>query len=142
MNSKHDSVAVELPTLSHILFNVLFYGVLVLAFMYAIGAFAQEVAPVLPSNPVVAPPPGLEWLGALLQWVTTIPKVGPVVVNILKYVGAAAAIFTALSVAVTSVLKVPALVARWSGAAEVAAKIELFSDSLKPYLNYFSIFNA
>lgn len=131
------------PSTTQIVFNLLFYGILFMGFIYAIGAFAQDVAPIIPApSPVVTPPPGLEWLGAFIEWLSAIPKVGPVVVNVLKYVGAAAAIFTALSVAVSTVLKVPALVARWAGASAVAANIENFSASLKPFLDYFSIFNV
>lgn len=127
-----------------IVLNTLFYGALVLAIFLAFGAFAQAVDPgtIAPVSPIVTPPAGLEWLVPFLQWIGSLPKVGPVVVDIMKYVGAAAAVFTALSVAVTTVLRVPALIARWAGATETAAKIELFYFKIKPWLDYLSIFNV
>jgi hypothetical protein len=127
---------------AEVVFTIIFYSLLTLAFLYAIGAFAQSAPGLDPSFPVIAPPKGLEWLVPFLQWVGSLPKIGPFIVGVMKYVGAAAAVFTAISVAVTTVLRVPALIARWAGAVELAGKIEAFHLKIKPWLDYLSIFNA
>lgn len=108
------------------------FGFAVLGF----SALAQD------ASAVVTPPPGLDWLGNLVEWLSTIPKVGPILTMVLKYVGAAAAVFTALSLSASAILKVPELVARWSGANSLADKIEVIHAKVKPWLDYLSIFNA
>ena len=93
---------------------------------------------------------------SIIVWVATIPKIGPVIVTAFKYLVTIAGVFTALSIAVSGilltlsgVLKVPQVIALWSGSLETAEKFEKwsiavkkFNDKIQPYLKYLSTFNA
>lgn len=81
-------------------------------------------------------------MGDFILFLQGIPGVGPVIVNVLKYVGAVAAFATALSVAVGAILKIPEIATRWAGATKTAEKIHAFYVKIKPWLDYLSIFNA
>lgn len=90
--------------------------------------------------PTAAAPP--EWLGAVLQFVSSLPYAGPVIVALIKWAGLVAGIMTALSVFAQAVLAVPELVARWAGANEAAEKIRKISDVVLPWLKWLSVFNV
>lgn len=96
-------------------------------------AYAQDGAPV---NEAPA------WLLDFLTYIATIPKVGPILVEIAKWLGVLASVFTALSLALTVILKIPEITARWAGASEFADKIKAFHDKIQPWLKYLSIFNV
>jgi len=108
----------------------------------ALFAFAPLQALAQAADPVLSPPPGFDWVKPVLEFLQKIPKVGELIVNILKYLGAAAVIFTVLSVAVQSILKVPEIAARFAGAPVLADKIAAFTAKIKPFLDYLSIFNS
>jgi predicted protein tyrosine phosphatase len=102
--------------------------------LYAVsfGAFAQDGTPIEPPA----------WLESVLVFIQSVPKVGPVVVEIFKWIGVVASVFTALSVAVSVILKVPEIAARWAGAGALAEKIEKLNEKVQPWLKYLSIFNV
>jgi hypothetical protein len=102
--------------------------------MLATPAFAQEVAQVATEAPV--------WLADLLQFIAGIPKVGPIAVEVFKWLGVIASVFTALSVCLTVVLKIPEVAAKWAGAPELAEKIAKLNEKIQPWLKYLSVFNV
>lgn len=108
--------------------------------------YAQEAAALVPvaidAPAVVQPPPGFGWLASFIEWLVTIPKIGPIIVIVFKWVGAVASVATAISVAVQAILKVPELGLRWAGAKIWAYKIADFTLKIKPWMNYLSIFNV
>lgn len=83
-----------------------------------------------------------ELINSLMLFVYSIPKVGPVLTSVLSWVGLIASVFTALSVCATTILKIPQLVAVYSGADDMAKKIDEISKKVKFYLDYMSVFNA
>jgi hypothetical protein len=82
------------------------------------------------------------WVPYIIGLLNGIPYVGPVFIFIAKWGGLLAGLFTALSVAVQSVLKVPELILVWTGAQTAADKVKALSDKILPYLQYLSIFNV
>lgn len=109
-----------------------FLTVLILATM-SFCAFAQDL-------PAEALPP--EWLGGVLVWLQSVPKVGPIIVQILKWTSVIVTVFTALSVAAQAILKIPEIGLRIAGASELADKIKKVSDKILPWLKYLSAFNV
>jgi hypothetical protein len=113
------------------LFIMLMFG---FAMFVGFGAFAAD--------DLVAAPAGFEWLGMVIQFLGNVPKVGPILAQVFGIVALIATVATALSVAVQSILKAPELVARFSGAKELAEKIDAIAKKVLPWLQYLSIFNV
>lgn len=100
--------------------------------MIASIAFGQEVPP------EQLPP---EWVGAILLWLKSIPTVGPYIVIALKWIATIGTVFTVLATAASTILKLPEIIARVSGAEALADKIKAFHDKVMPWLRYLSIYN-
>jgi hypothetical protein len=100
------------------------------ASILSISCFAQDPA----SNP--------EWLASALAFVSSIPKVGPLLVVAAKWVGFVGAVFTILSTAVEALLLLPEVALRLSKAPEWATKVQKFRNTIVPWLKYFSIYNV
>nr|AMP48114.1 hypothetical protein [uncultured bacterium]AMP48138.1 hypothetical protein [uncultured bacterium] len=100
--------------------------------MIATLAFGQDV-------PVEAMPP--EWIGPIIIWLKSIPTVGPVLVEVLKWISVLATVFTVLATAVSAVLKIPEIAARLSGAEKLADSIKKIHDKVMPWLKYLSVYN-
>lgn len=100
--------------------------------MIASMAFGQDV-------PAEAMPP--EWIGFILVWLKSIPSVGPVLIEVLKWISVIGTVFTVLATAISAVLKVPEIALRISGAEEIAGKIKAFHDKVMPWFKYLSIYN-
>lgn len=83
-----------------------------------------------------------ELINSLMLFLYSIPKVGPLLTTILSWIGLIASVFTALSVCATTILKIPQLMAIYSGADDLAKKIDEISKKVKFYLDYLSVFNA
>lgn len=98
--------------------------------------FAQEV----PASE--APDPIALFIQHALVVLQAIPGVGKYASMAFEVIAALGAVFTFLSVAVVGILKVPYIVAKISGAEDLASKIQKFIDKVSPYLKYFSIFNV
>ena len=106
------------------------FGVMML-FAMPVLAFAQDS--------VTLPP---EWLESFLLTVAAIPKVGPIIVEVFKWLGVIASVFTALSVALTVIVKIPEVTARWAGADEFADSLAEINKKIQPWLKYLSVFNV
>ena len=123
-----------------------------LMFTLMIGsyAFAQDASP-LPL-PDVAPSPGVSvdpvfvpptWLETAILFVKNIPGVGPVLVEIGKWVGVVGTILTALCVFLLSVLNALQKVFSASKLMGYVNLIQAFKDGKIMYwLKYFSFLNA
>lgn len=70
------------------------------------------------------------------------PKVGPLIQAATEIIGGLASFFTLLSVFLIGALKIPAIVARYAGAGEMADKISGFNDKLQYWIQKLSIFNV
>jgi hypothetical protein len=108
------------------------------AFVFTTSQFAFAADPT-PTNPILAQP---DWVIGLLAWVETLPKVGPFLLVVFHWVGAISAVFTALSIFAQTVLAIPEVVARFSGAPKLADDIKSWSDKIVFWLKFFSIRNA
>jgi len=101
-------------------------------------AFGAEISDaVLPSQ--VVPPDAVLNILSVIQG---LPYVGPVLVELMKWIAIIAPIMTALSFCVQAVLAVPEIVARYHGAQDLADKIKYYSDKINYWLAYLSIRNA
>lgn len=104
--------------------------------IFSLCAFAQDVLPVESVTQVPA------WLSDVLVWMATIPKVGPIFVEVVKWLGVVASVFTALSICIQAILAIPMIMAKWAGAHEFAEKVKKLNDKIQPYLKYLSVFNV
>lgn len=112
------------------------YLSLILGMMFfSFLAFAQDV----PAETVAQAP---AWLSDLLLWVSTIPKVGPIIVEVFKWLGVIASVFTALSLCIQAILAIPMIMAKWAGAHDFSEKVKKLNDTIQPYFKYLSIFNV
>lgn len=99
---------------------------------------SAEISPVL--DPTFVPP---EWLQKAVLIVKELPLVGPIVVEILKYLGVLAAILTALTACALAILKSLKLVLKLVKLDSYIAKIEAIENSkVLYYLKFLSNFNA
>ena len=110
----------------------MFVGIIFTTFLSTAFAYASEGA-------VTEPP---VWLADLLVFIGSIPTVGPIVVEVFKWLGVIASVFTALSVALSVIVKIPELAARFAGLEKVADTLKKINDTIQPYLKYLSIFNV
>lgn len=102
--------------------------------MLSFSVFAQAAAPTVAALP--------DWVVSVLTFLTAIPKVGPVLGNILVYIGVVGSVFTALAICARAVLAVPMIAAKISNSADWIAKIDSISTKVKYYLDQLSLFNA
>lgn len=114
--------------------DYLLMTLVILSLIYTCSTFAQDA--------VVTPPPGMDWVAYLIDFLSGLPWVGPFLVMVLKYVGIVAAVFTSASVFATTLLRIPEVIARWAGAEMLASKIADFHDKIVPWLDYLSVFNS
>jgi hypothetical protein len=99
-------------------------------------AVMPEEAPVLKNLPPV-------WLEKALDIVSSMPVVGPVVVEVLKWLGVVSSVLTALVTALLGILLTLRKVLNLAKLADLALKIELFMNGpIMFWLKYFSIYNA
>jgi hypothetical protein len=95
-------------------------------------AFGQDM-------PSEALPP--VWIGDVLVWLKSVPHVGPILVEVLKWISVLGTIFTVVATAATAILKVPEIAARIAGADAFADKLKKLHDKIMPWLRYLSIYN-
>lgn len=110
-----------------------------IAFVNLLALFVTVFVFAADGVPADAPP---AWLEGVINFVRALPYVGPVVVEILKWMGVISAVMTAISVCTITVLKIPQVIAKWAGASKLADQIQAISDKVLPYLKYLSMFNV
>ena len=83
-----------------------------------------------------------EWLSAVLGMLQSIPKVGPVLVIVLKWAGGIAAITTALSACVIVVIKVLKTLSGAAGLDKALEGLAWFEEKVLPKIQWFSMYNV
>ena len=96
------------------------------------------------------------WVGMIIEYLKTIPKVGPILVTVIKFIAIGAGLATSLVIFVRStvaslvlLLKGSSMLLVWAKAPLLAGKIEALMLKINPiidkiiyYLEFFSVFNA
>lgn len=106
----------------------------------AVIAKLPDEAPVVALPAVVQPP---DWLTKTLELVSSLPYVGPVVVEIAKWLGVLASVLTILVTALLGILKALALVlpaVRLANLVEVVVALQ--NSKVMYWLKFFSVYNA
>jgi hypothetical protein len=102
-------------------------------------ASMPEEAPVVPSSVTQAP----EWLVKSLELVSSVPVVGPVVVEVAKWLGVVSSVLTILVTALLGVLRVLSLVLPAVKLANLLSLVVALENSKVLYwLKFFSIYNV
>ena len=91
---------------------------------------------------LVAAPPGMEWLGMILQFLLGVPKVGAILVKLLEIMSIVSVGMTALAAAFQAFIKGSEGIAKLAGASEKAKMIAEKGDKVLYWIKYFSMFNA
>ncbi len=82
------------------------------------------------------------WVASLVTFVMGIPKVGPVIVAVIKWLAVGSAILTAISACLQAVGTALVAVGNVAGAQGFVDKVKAISDKILPWLKYFSMFNV
>lgn len=108
------------------------YLILAVTLMPAL-VFAQE------AEPAFIPP---NWLADVMLYIQSFPVVGPIILEVMKWVGFIASVMTALSVFAMSVKAAAEKLAKLGFLVQAMQKvIDLIIKAL-PYLKYFSAMNV
>lgn len=94
----------------------------------------------LAADVVVATPP--EWLVMVMNFVASIPAVGPIFIEVVKWLGVVTAVMTTLSTAFLAITASLSAVLKVTGLVAAAAKVKEISDKVLPWLQYLSAFNV
>lgn len=97
-------------------------------------AFADQPVP-----DVFVPP---VWLSTIILFVQGLPVVGPIIIEVCKWLGVLTTVATLLSAMIQTMLTIPQILAVWAGAQGLADKIKKISDLILPWLKYLSMFNV
>jgi hypothetical protein len=99
---------------------------------------AVAAAPAAPSavDQAVAPP---GWLKAVIAYAVAVPTIGPIVVEILKWIGVLASLLTALSSLLIATNKAFEAAGKVWGE---FSKVKAFLDKAIYYVGYLSVFNV
>ena len=116
---------------SYFKFGVIFAIVLNVV-TFAAYAFAEEVGAAVPP----------EWLDAVLAFIASMPTVGPILVEVLKYVALVTTIATALSTAFIMIATALAGFFNLVGLQAAADKVKEWADKILPWLKYLSMYNV
>lgn len=81
------------------------------------------------------------WLQMVMDFIVAIPGVGPIVLEVLKWLGVVASVMTALSTALMAVSEALKKVGIALGFSEFAAKIDELYKKIWPYIAWLSIYN-
>ena len=82
------------------------------------------------------------WVAPILTWLQTVPTVGPILIEVLKWLGIVAAVLTALAALMQALAAAFVGVAKLAGFVEFANKAKAFLDKVLAYVKYFSMFNV
>lgn len=113
----------------------LYWLVLVLFPTAALAQIVQQAAPVAPYTPPV-------WIEQVLTWISTLPKVGPIVMLILTVLAVVCTLMTALATFLLTVKASIQGIAKLSGAVALIDKVEAVYQKIAPYVMYLSMYNA
>lgn len=85
---------------------------------------------------------GLPWLGMVLQYIQSLPKVGGIVSEALQIIGAIAAFGTSLVLFLQSVVAIPYFAMKFAGAGEKAKAFKEKADKIINWAKWISIQNV
>lgn len=100
--------------------------------MFSIPAYAE----------LVAAPPGMEWIGMVLQFLMSVPYVGPILVKALEIMSLISVGMTALSAGLAAFIKGSEGILKLAGAHEKAKWISEKGEKILYWFKYLSMFNA
>jgi len=90
----------------------------------------------------IAPPAGFEWVSMVMQFLMSVPHVGPVLVKAIEILAAVSVVMTSIAAAFSMFVKMSAGMAKLAGAQAFADKILAMSEKPLYWLKYLSMFNA
>lgn len=106
----------------------------------AIEALPDTAPSATTIDPSLLPPP---WLEKTMTTVSSMPVVGPYVVEVLKWLGVISSVLTALVTALLGVLMALQKVLQIAKLADLALKVEAFmSGPIMYWLKFLSVYNA
>lgn len=114
----------------------------ILALFLITSLFVTAMALADDASAALAPPPGLEWVPSVLAFVQGLPKVGPIVAAIIKYLGAVAALMTVLAGAFRQTSLILSKSLGWMGMDAASAKVQAFCDKVYPILAWLGMQNV
>jgi hypothetical protein len=100
------------------------------------SAFAFADASAIPD------PSSLPWVGSVIQVLSGLPYIGPVLLKVISYSGAVAGVMTAVAVCAQAVLTALAGILNVGGLSTKANAVLAFEAKIVPWLQYLSIFNV
>jgi hypothetical protein len=107
---------------------------LALMFVTAFNAFGADSSGDVGTIP--------DWLRMIVTFVIGFPYVGPIVVEVLKWVGVIAAVMTGISSTVAAVLVALQKIGKATGFEAFAAWVQKMYDTVWPYIAWLSIYNV
>lgn len=116
-------------------------GVEILAFIVVMALVIGLKA----SADVVVPVPETDvpfWLKSVMDFLVSIPYVGPVLVEILKWIGVVAAVTTGLSTLIMGVAKALKELGKALGFVTFAEKVDAAYQKVWPYIAWLSVYNV
>lgn len=111
---------------------VLFSCFLLTGLTYAADVFVQTAPPT----------EGFDWLPMVIEYLRSIPTVGPHLEKVFSVIAIIASVATALTACLFVILRIPQVGAMWLGAEKALAYLEKFEKKILPWLAYLSIFNV
>jgi hypothetical protein len=97
------------------------------------------ITPEAAAQEALEPP---KWLEKAVSHAMTLPIVGPVLVEIMKWLGMIAAVMTALATAFMAVAKALSAVLKGMKLIELAVKVEALYTRVAPWLQFLSMYNV
>lgn len=86
-----------------------------------------------------APP---EWLKEVMEKAYSVPVIGPIAVETMKWLGVIASLLTALATAFFAVARVLSSTLKFAKFVELAVKVDAFYAKWAPYIKFFSMYNV
>lgn len=114
-------------------------GVEVLAFITIVGCLIARNSIGADAVPMEEVP---VWLKAVMDFVTSIPGVGPVLLSILKWMGVVAAVLTGAATMITGVAMALKKVSAGLGFQAFADKVDALYKKIWPWVAWLSMYNV
>lgn len=112
------------------------------SFIFTQEAHADEAAAPAAPAPVGVADEIPSWIAPVVMWLQSVPTVGPILVEVLKWLGLVAAVLTALSAFLMALAKATTGIAQLAGFVAFAEKAQKFFDVVLKYTKYLSMFNV
>jgi len=118
------------------------YAIVIGLFAYAALAYGQSPTPI-PAEAVTVPPEVPDMLVKAMALVSSLPVVGPILVEIAKYLGLISSVLTIIVTAILGVIKALQAALPLLNLVNLASKVAAFENSkVMYYLKMLSMYNA